>query len=754
MTFEQEFGEAFGKTLRGKYALKKDGKYIENSYLDIINRITAKVKRYKNTIMSEDDIAHLHSMLVNKRVVLGGSITASYGTALLTSLSNCYVIPSPEDNYDSICKIDNMLVDIMKRRGGVGTSLDNIRPRGSVINNAASTSTGLVPFMKRYSNTTLEVSQEGRRGALMLALSYKHKDATHFVDAKTDTISITGANISLKVDEDFFLSEHSTLRKKAIMNMWKNAEPGLLFWDTVLDNPIDAMKVHKFSTTGTNPCGEIPLNPYGSCLLAHLNWYSYVENKFTSNARIDVGLIKRDTEVLTKFMNTVVEEELKHLDKILKVSEPGVETELWTKIKAILREGRRIGIGKTGIGDFLAALNLSYGNRDIVDKISRIIKVEVIKTSLDLDIEAPILKIARNRKAFMNHKFMKDTLKVLGSEYKNKVPANIGFLTVAPVGTGSMIAGVTSGMEPAFALHFKRRRRATTEDTIFKTDKNGEGWVEFETYHPPFLEWAKIAGYNDNPMEHVDKSPYYKNTAEEIDVYDKIDLQATLQKHTDQSISVTHNVKRNFPLEEVHKLVRYAYDKKLKGFTLYRDGSREGILKKFGSTDLATAKNRPTLLMCEVHNVKIDGKDWVVLVGLIDDKPYELFALKVKGIVLKKITNAKLEKIKGNKQSIYNLISTELIINDIISHYSSGTEEVFTRLISTLLSNGVEVKDILKSFDKVTMIVGTFENVIKRVLGQYTGVRETNEECPKCGAPLVIENGCTVCKSCGYDKCG
>lgn len=759
----KEFDPTIADIIYNKYIWKdKEGNPIDKSYEDIVNRIIEKVKQYPK-IMPPKMIKDLRTSLYNMKIIPGGGILTGMGTDKLTSLSNCFVIDSAKDNYESIIGNDAAQTHIMKRRGGVGHDLSNIRPKGSIVNNAAETSTGIVPFMERYSNTTNEVAQGGRRGALMLTLDEKHSDALDFVNAKKDMTSITGANISLKSTK--WLFKQKKLFDSVIHNMYHYAEPGLLFWDNILDNPIDAMKLEEFKTISTNPCGEIPLNAFGSCLLTHLNLYSYVKNPFTNKAEIDWYELKKDTELGIRFLNVIVEEELKHIIRILGVCEDGIETKTWNRIHAVLSRGRRIALGKTGLADMLAALELNYDNSKetlkIIEQVSKSIKEAAYKTSCIIPIIAPILEDDNNYTKFVKHPFYNKASESLGKKKGLLKPANIGLLTVAPVGTGSIIAEVTSGIEPLFNHCYNRKRRAH-EGEEYNTLINKEKWIQKQYIHKPLLDFAIYNGLfsNSNVQDIEDifkKSPYFLNTTKDIDVMHKIDIQSVLQKYTDQSISVTHNIPEDYDITLIPDLIKYAQKKKLKGFTVYREGSREGILTISKDTFKMPDK-RPKELDCDIHSVKANGEDWTIIIGLFKKKPYEMFALKVNNVVLKKISNAKLvknkEKIKEEFVTKYKLISDYITINDLTSLYSSGNEEVLTRMISRRWRNGETASDILNDFDKVQMTIGTFEQVVKRILCYYVNKKVTTDPCPNCLSMLILENGCKTCKSCGYEKCG
>lgn len=749
----KEFNEQVADIVYNKYLWKdKAGNPIDRSFKDIVKRMVKAASKYPK-FMDKQDLVDLENALLDRDLIPGGSILAGLGTNKNTSLSNCFVIPPAEDNYESIIGNDAKQTHIMKRRGGVGHDLSNIRPKGSPVNNSAQTSTGIVPFMKRYSRATEEVAQDGRRGALMLTIDEKHADAIDFVNAKRDTTSITGANISLRATDWLFTQDK--LFDAVVDSMWNYAEPGLLYWDNILDNPIDAMGVDEFKTSSTNPCGEIPLNPYGSCILAHINLYNMVDSPFSLSAGVSEPKLSRTIELGVKFLNVVVEEELKHIQRIINLSENGHERSTWLNIKKILKKGRRIGLGRTGFGDMLAAVNMGYDNNvdtiDMTEWTSRVILSVAYRTSCNLPIVAPILEDDDNYANFIGHKLYENQNPNIGR------PANIGLLTVAPVGSGSQLAGVTSGIEPLFLPSYNRKRRAT-ENEEYNTVVNGKRWIETKIIHPPLLDFARTRGYNgfedELDIDEIFKeSPYYMSTTNEVDVKHKIELLSIMQKHIDQSISVTHNVPKDYPKENLYHLIEYAHDKGLKGFTLYRDGSREGILTAEPAAK-ELPKKRPDVLECNVHNVKVDGHAWTVIIGLLNNKPYELFALKVKNVTVKDLKKAKLIKYRIDGESYYKLDSNSITINDLASLYTSGNEEILTRMISKRWQEGVSIAGVLEVFNKVELNIGTFEQAIKRVISKYVEIKSTGETCPECGSPLIYEDGCKSCSSCSYSKCG
>ena len=733
----KEFPQEIADIIYAKYIWKnKEGLPIDKSWKDIVSRIVRTAEPY-STIMKNVDIARLEAMLLNKYFIPGGSIIAGMGTDMLTSLSNCFVIPGPKDNYQSIINTDNIQVQIMKRRGGVGHDLTKLRAAGTPVNNSAITTSGVVSFIPRYSNSTLEVGQDGRRGALMLSISDKHKDALAFVNSKRDRTSIRGANISVRLTKG---PKKGKLLDAICKNMHEFAEPGVLFWDNVLNNPVDAMGLKRFKTVSSNPCGEIPLNEWGSCILAHLNLFAYVEKPFTLEAKFNKKQFAYDVGIAIRFLNVVIEEELAHIIKIMDVCEIGLELNTWSSIYDILKEGRRIGLGITGYADALAALGLPYSNDEetvnFTHTLAKIKKEESYKVTCNINIVAPVLED--------DYIYEKWISQGTYGENSNR-PANIALSTIAPVGTGSMILGVTSGIEPLFAPIYKRRRR-TFGEKKFTEEVNGEKWIELNVTHPPLIKVLEQMPIDIEVIQAFDESAYKGSTTMDVKVEDKMLLQAVWQEYTDQAISVTHNVPSDYPIEKVAGLLKTAYKYGLKGFTMYRDGSREGVLNLV--TD--TKKKRPKAIRCDIHSVKISGEDWTVLVGFNDDLPYELFALKVQSVKINQMPNASLVKYTKKGNTKYKLQTDAIVIDDLTSLYTSGNEEILTRMITRRWRNGETMDDVLDDFEKVNMIIGTFEQVILRVLSKYASPKEI--ECPKCGAKLIQQGGCSEC-SCGYSKC-
>ena len=724
------YDEAYGESLKyfdgdelaarvwvNKYAMKDSfGRIYEKSPEDMHWRIAKEIarieKKYKNP-MTEQEVFDLldHFRYI---VPAGSPMTGIGNDHQVASLSNCFVIglDGDADSYGAIMRIDEEQVQLMKRRGGVGHDLSHIRPKGSPVNNSALTSTGLVPFMERYSNSTREVAQDGRRGALMLSVSIKHPDSEAFIDAKMTEGKVTGANVSVKIDDEFMeaaisdkpytqqfpidsdnpkVKKEISARKlweKIVHNAWKSAEPGVLFWDTILRESIpDCYADLGFRTVSTNPCGEIPLCPYDSCRLLSINLYSYVVNPFTPNARFDFDKFKAHVRLAQRIMDDIVDLELEKIDKIMEkinmdpqtMEVKGAEYHLWEKIKDKSGKGRRTGVGITAEGDMLAAMGLRYGTQDATD-----FSVEVHKT-LALSAYRSSVEMARERGAFSvfdasrekNNPFLlriKEVDPQLYDDIMTYGRRNIACLTIAPTGTTSLMTQTTSGIEPVFMPVYKRRRKVNPNDTevhVDFVDEVGDSFEEYIVYHRKFLEWMKVNGYDTEKrytQEEIDelvvKSPYYKATANDVDWLMKVKMQGAIQKWVDHSISVTVNLPNDVDEELVNRLYVEAWRSGCKGCTIYRDGSRAGVMISVSGKDKKNDKHdncpcanpevveiRPKELECDVVRFQNNKEKWVAFVGLLNGYPYEIFTGlqdDEEGIVLPKtVTKGKIIKQKN-----------------------------------------------------------------------------------------------------------
>ncbi|MBQ2418795.1 MAG: adenosylcobalamin-dependent ribonucleoside-diphosphate reductase, partial [Alistipes sp.] len=694
-----------------KYALKDSyGNIYESSPVQMHERIASELERIENKYPNPLSFAQIFELLDHFRYVIpqGGPMTGIGNNFQVASLSNCFVIghKNPADSYGGIFRMDEEQVQLMKRRGGVGHDLSHIRPAGSPVLNSALTSTGIVPFMERYSNSTREVAQDGRRGALMLSLSIKHPDAEKFIDAKLDTNKVTGANVSIKIDDEFMRSviegrtytqqfpigaaepqfvqniDARKLWSKIIHNAWKSAEPGVLFWDTIIRESVpDCYADMGFTTVSTNPCGEIPLCPYDSCRLLAINLYSYVENPFTKEATFNFDLFKQHIHKAMHLMDDIIDLELEKVDLIIKKIESDpedldvrqVEINLWKKIKDMALKGRRTGLGITAEGDMLAALGLRYGSEKALK-----FAVEVHKT-LAVEAYRASVMMARDRGAFgvfdaekeKNNPMIARLREADSSLYEDMLKygrRNIAMLTIAPTGTTSLMSQTTSGIEPVFRPVYKRRRKINPSDkNVVATfvDEQGNSFEEYNVYHHKFVDWLTINGYDTSRLQSiqdeelqrwVDASPYHRATANDIDWVAKVRMQGAIQKWVDHSISVTVNLPNNVSEELVADVYRTAWECGCKGITVYRDGCRAGVLvdkkskKEQPKCEEPTQSNRrPKSLPAEVVRFKNGKEDWIAFIGLHEGHPYEIFTGKIEDDAMyipPKITKGNILKVR------------------------------------------------------------------------------------------------------------
>jgi len=808
-----------------KYAMKdsygnlyeKSPEQMHRRLADEFARIEAK---YPNP-MSSDEIFEL---LKDFKYVIpqGGPMAGIGNNYQIASLSNCFVIGhrNPADSYGGIMKIDEEQVQLMKRRGGVGHDLSHIRPAGTPVLNSALTSTGVVPFMERYSNSTREVAQDGRRGALMLSISIKHPDSEAFIDAKMELGKVTGANVSVKVDDEFMraalggrpyiqqypiVSERpkitkeinaSALWKKIIHNAWKSAEPGVLFWDTILRESVaDCYADQGYRTVSTNPCGEIPLCPYDSCRLIAVNLYSYVDNPFTAEAKFNVELFKKHVAMAMRLMDDLIDLEMEKIEAILaKVkSDPEdedvkrVEIELWEKIKQKSMGARRTGLGITGEGDMLAALGYTYGSDQSIEfaaDTQKMLAVEAYRSSVNMAKERGAFPIY-NAKKEENNPMISRIRKEDEALYDDMVRygrRNVSMLTIAPTGTTSLMTQTTSGIEPVFLPFYKRRRKVNPNDlnaTISFKDENGDCFEEYYVFHHNFLVWADVNGYNVEQVKKmseeevaklVKKSPYNKATSNDIDWVAKVKMQGRMQKWVDHSISVTVNLPKEISEEMVAEVYKTAWEAGCKGITVYRDGSRTGVLVSAKETAQKDnkPKKRPESLDADVIRFKNGKDEWIAFVGMWNGKPYEIFTGLMddtrnlpKGIKKGKIV--KFKDAEGNKRYDFHYVDNygfESVLGGI-SHMFSQEYWNYAKLISGVIRNGMPVVDIVnlvKSLNLNEESINTWKNGVERALKQYipNGTKdESGAKCEKCGSSnLVYEEGCLHCQDCGYSKCG
>ena len=812
-----------------KYALKDSyGNIYEQTPEDMHNRIADEIVRIENKYESPMSKEELMGLLQNfKYIVPQGSPMSGIGNNhQVGSLSNCFVIgiDGNPDSYGGIIRIDEEQVQLMKRRGGVGHDLSHIRPKGTPVKNSALTSTGLVPFMERYSNSTREVAQDGRRGALMISVSIKHPDSESFIDAKMTEGKVTGANVSVRIDDAFmqaavegkpYIQQYpvdspnpvmtkevnaSEIWAKIIHNAWKSAEPGILFWDTITRESVpDCYADLGFRTISTNPCGEIPLCPYDSCRLLAINLYSYVQNPFTPEAYFDFDLFKEHVAKAQRIMDDIIDLEMEKIDKILEKIDSDPETEevksiernLWDKIRTKTLKGRRTGVGTTAEGDMLAALGYRYGTAEATDFSEKVHK------TLALAAYGSSVELARQRGAFeifdaereKNNPFINRLKDESPELYENMVKygrRNIACLTIAPTGTTSLMTRTTSGIEPVFLPVYKRRRKVNPNDTdvhVDFTDETGDAFEEYVVYHPKFVDWMKInnievkKNYGQEELEElVAKSPYNKATSNDVDWLEKVKMQGRVQKWVDHSISVTINLPADVSEELVNKLYVEAWKSGCKGCTVYRDGSRAGVLvslEKKSDTKTEEIKphiaKRPIELEADVVRFQNNKEKWIAFVGLIDGEPYEIFtglADDEDGIFCpKSVTRGKIIKAideNGNKRYDFQFINKRGYKTTIEGLSDKFNPEYwnYAKLISGVLRYGMPIDQVLKligSLELDSQSINTWKMGVERALKKYlpNGMKAKGQTCPNCGQEtLIYQEGCLICTSCGTSKCG
>ena len=788
-------------------------------------RLAKEISRIENRYpnpLSEDTI---FEVLRDFKYIVpqGGPMTGIGNEFQIASLSNCFVIGNegPSDSYGGVMKIDQEQVQLMKRRGGVGHDLSHIRPKGSPVKNSALTSTGIVPFMERYSNSTREVAQDGRRGALMLSVSINHPDSESFIDAKMTEGKVTGANVSVKIDDEFMravindeeyeqkypvYSDEPKNRKqinarqlwnKIVHNAWKSAEPGILFWDTIIRESVPDCYADKgYRTVSTNPCGEIPLCPYDSCRLLAINLYSYVQNPFTKGAFFDFPLFKKHVAIAQRIMDDIIDLELEKIDAILdKVHEDpeseevkGVEIRLWEKIKQKAKEGRRTGVGITAEGDMLAALGLRYGSEEAIDfavDIQKTLAVEAYRASVHLAKDRGTFKIYDTRRE-ENNPFIKRLREADPDMYAEMVKygrRNIACLTIAPTGTTSLMTQTTSGIEPVFLPVYKRRRKVNPNDQNVRidfVDESGDSYEEFIVFHHKFADWMKANGYDTTKRytdeeidELVAQSPYYKATSNDIDWVAKVRMQGQVQKWVDHSISVTVNLPSDVTEELVGNLYIEAWKSGCKGCTVYRDGSRAGVLvsnkdKKQTANPNEMPAKRPMELDADVVRFQNNKEKWIAFIGLYNGRPYEIFtgiADDEEGIMLPKaVTSGKIVKhydAEGNSRYDFQFQNKRGFKTTVegLSYKFDKEYWNYAKLISGVLRHGMPVHqavELVASMEFDNENINTWKNGVERALKKYipNGTEATGEKCENCGSPVVYQEGCLICKTCGTSKCG
>ena len=831
-----EGDELAARVWANKYALKDSfGHIFEKTPTDMHRRIAKEIVRIENKYqnpLQEDEVFSLLDHF--KYIVPAGSPMTGIGNHYqVASLSNCFVIglDGDADSYGAVMLMDEEQVQLMKRRGGVGHDLSQLRPKGSPVNNSALTSTGVVPFMERYSNSTREVAQDGRRGALMLSISIKHPDSEAFIDAKMQEGKITGANVSVKLDDEFMNDavngteytqqfpiysknpqvqqkvDAKKLWEKIVHNAWKSAEPGVLFWDTIIRESIpDCYADLGFRTVSTNPCGEIPLCPYDSCRLLSINLYSYVVNPFTPDAYFDFELFKKHVRIAQRIMDDIVDMELEKIDQIIEKVKSDPQTDdvkhtelhLWEKIKNKSGLGRRTGVGITAEGDMIAAMNLRYGTQEATD-----FSVLVHKT-LALAAYRSSVEMAKERGAFQifsaerekNNPFINRIKEADPQLYEDMVKygrRNIACLTIAPTGTTSLMTQTTSGIEPVFMPVYKRRRKVNPNDSdvhVDFVDESGDSFEEFIVFHHKFLTWMKVNGYDTEKRytqeeldELVAKSPYYKATANDVDWLMKVRMQGAIQKWVDHSISVTINLPNNVDEQLVNRLYVEAWKSGCKGCTVYRDGSRSGVMIAVEKKDKKKVQPehthvceppqvtevRPKELECDVVRFQNNKEKWVAFVGLLDGYPYEIFTGlqdDEEGISLPKtITKGKIiKKLDENGRKRYdfqfeNKRGYKTTVEGLSEKFNPEYWN-YAKLISGVLRYRMPLANVIKLVGSLQMnsqSINTWKIGVERALKKYIadGTEAKGQKCPVCGQEtLVYQEGCLICKNCGASRCG
>ena len=815
-----------------KYALKDSfGNLYEKTPDDMHRRIARELARIEKKYINPVSEETLYELLKNFRyIVPQGSPMAGIGNDYqISSLSNCFVIGNGADSYSGILRIDEEQVQLMKRRGGVGHDLSHIRPKCSPVMNSALSSTGLVPFMERFSNSTREVAQDGRRGALMLTVSIKHPDAESFIDAKLERGKVTGANVSVRIDDEFMRAalsgkkyvqqypvdspnptytkeiDATKLWDKIIHNAWKSAEPGVLFWDTIIRESVpDCYADLGYRTISTNPCGEIPLCPYDSCRLIAINLYSYVEKPFTEEAYFNFEKFAEHVQLTQRIMDDIIDLEVEKIDRILKKIESDpepeeikqVEYKLWQKIRKTCIQGRRTGVGITAEGDMLAALGYRYGSDEAID-----FSVQVHKT-LALNAYRSSVTLAKERGAFPIYDSEREKDNPFIQRLKEADPAlyedmtrygrrNIALLTIAPTGTTSLMTQTTSGIEPVFLVTYTRRRKVNPNDQDAKVtfvDEVGDHWEEYNVFHHKFEDWLRIQGYDVEEVKKlppeelqalVAKSPYHKATANDVDWVQKVKMQGAIQKWVDHSISVTVNIPEETSVELVKEIYKTAWESGCKGCTIYREGSRSGVLvsadkKQDGQEDNGTMfretlpPKRPHRLEAEVIRFQNNQEKWIAVVGLFEEKPYEIFTGRAEDTFILPNYVKRGWVLKEKDENGQNRYDFQFLDKDGYRITIEGLSRSFdkeywnyAKLISGTLRHGMPlpyVVNLVQGLNTEEENINSWKNGVVRALKRFIpdGTKAVKKECPSCGDPdgVIYKEGCLMCKSCGHTECG
>lgn len=816
-----------------KYALKdSQGNIYEKTPDDMHRRIASEIARVEAKYANPMSEEQLFDLIKNFTYIIpqGSPMTGIGNPFQIASLSNCFVIGNngDSDSYGGIMKIDQEQVQLMKRRGGVGHDLSHIRPKGSPVKNSALTSTGLVPFMERFSNSTREVAQDGRRGALMLSVSVNHPDAESFIDAKLEQGKVTGANVSVRIDDSFMKAVRNNelytqkypifsqnpkfskelnaadLWKKIVHNAWKSAEPGILFWDTIIKESLpDCYADLGYKTLSTNPCGEIPLCAYDSCRLLAINLFSYVVNPFTADAYFDFDLFKKHVAVAQRMMDDIIDLELEKIDTIIqKIDEDPEEAEvkriernLWIEIRKKADEGRRTGVGITAEGDMLAALNIRYGSEEgnkFSENIHKTLALAAYRSSVEMAKERGAFAIY-DAKRELNNPFalrIKDADPELYNDMQEYGRRNIALLTIAPTGSTSILSQTTSGIEPVFMPVYKRRRKVNPNDKDVRVDfidEVGDSWEEYVVFHHKFKMWMEVNGMDSSKNYSqeeinvlIEKSPYFKATSNDVDYLSKVEMQGAIQKWVDHSISVTINVPNDVTEELVGQLYMKAWEVGCKGVTVYRDGSRSGVLisndkkeeKKTeteAEIEVSFPTKRPQILEADVVRFQNNKEKWIAFIGKIDNHPYEIFtglADDEDGILIPRWVNEgfiiKNRDEKGNTRYDFQYVN-QRGYKTTIEGLSYRFDPVFwnyAKLISGTLRHGMKIEnvvDLINSLQLDNESINTWKNGVARALKRFVpdGTEANGQKCMNCSSTnLMYQEGCLTCKDCGSSKCG
>jgi len=828
--------EMAAKNFVNKYALKDiKGNIYESNPDQMHQRLAKEIERIENKYENPMGFEKIYGLLKDfKHIVPQGGPMAGIGNNYqVASLSNCFVVGNGADSYGGIMKTDEEQVQLMKRRGGVGHDMSHLRPSNSPVQNSAKSSSGIVSFMERYSHSTREVAQDGRRGALMLTLSSKHPDVEGFVGAKVDTSKITGANVSVKIDDEFMEAvkynrnnpskekkmytqqfpvdsknpshtkkvNPNELWDKIVHNAWKSAEPGVLFWDKVKRESVaDSYADLGYETVSTNPCGEIPLCPNDSCRLLAMNLYGYVDKPFTKEAKFDFDKFKEYAQYAQRIMDDIIDLEIEKVDGIMKKIENDPEGwevkkreyNVWKDIKHKAEEGRRTGVGITGEGDMLAALGLTYGTdkgNDFSERVHKNLALEAYRSSVQMAKERGQFEIYDSEREkdnpFINRIKKEDP--ELYKEMTENGRRNISLLTVAPTGTTSLMTQTSSGLEPVFNVKYKRRRKVNPSDqnvNVSHEDKNGDAWEEYNVFHHKFEDWLNAQGYDVEEVkkkedkdlnEIVKKSPYYKATANDVDWKKKVELQGKVQKWVDHSISVTINLPEEVDEKLVGDLYQKAWEEGCKGVTVYREGSRSGVLvndkkKKGNLEEKVFPQKRPKEMNADVLKFKVFNKDktpedWIAFVGKYENRPYEIFTGKQEEEVLsvpKSINEGKIVKEKNGENSHYDFVfkdrnGFESKVGGI-SHQFKKEYWNYAKFVSGMLRNEVEIPeviDIVSKLDEGVEGINTWKAGVERALKKYIpDGTDAKASCPDCGGKMIYKESCMTCPSCGHSACG